>query len=241
MDTHIKTSEHNNCVTIYDETIFHSLESSFFDARYWQQRNALVGQAQGRGTTWFFSYNNVEFVLRHYYRGGLIGRLLNDQYLFLGLTRTRPYREFELLRMLDSRGLPVAKPAAIRIEKRRSLYCTADIITTRIHNAQSLVELLQKQALPPTMWQNIGKTLAEFHRHKVHHHDLNAHNVLIDINAKVWLIDFDQGAIQADHGPWRWANLARLRRSLRKELRLFGDFHWREEDWKKLLSGYEQI
>jgi len=46
---------------------------------------------------------------------------------------------------------------------------------------------------------------------------LNAHNILVDNNAGLWLIDWDKGRIEpGGPGPWCEAVLDRLERSLRK-------------------------
>ena len=50
-----------------------------------------------------------QWVLRHYYRGGPIGRLLDDQFLWLGEDRTRCFREWRLLaRLTGSRAAGAA-------------------------------------------------------------------------------------------------------------------------------------
>jgi 3-deoxy-D-manno-octulosonic acid kinase len=66
------------------------------------------------------------------------------------------------------------------------------------------------------VWSRIGDTLGRFHREGVFHADLNAHNVLLDADEAVWLIDFDRGALRASGTEWKRANLSRLFRSLQK-------------------------
>ena len=72
----------------YDSSEISQFQPAMLDAQFWQQKNAVTGSAQGRGTTWFVKYNDdsssleKQWVLRHYYRGGLIGKLINDCLLY---------------------------------------------------------------------------------------------------------------------------------------------------------------
>ena len=52
-----------------------------FEAEYWQQREAILGSAQGRGTTWFIQLDGMQTALRHYRRGGLFGKLVLMEYI----------------------------------------------------------------------------------------------------------------------------------------------------------------
>ena len=53
-------------------------------------------------------------VLRHFHRGGLVGRLNRDLYLRVGAPRCRAFREFDLLADMHVQGLPVPLPVAAR-------------------------------------------------------------------------------------------------------------------------------
>ena len=74
-----------------------ALSFDSFEADFWRQRNAITGQAKGRGTTLFSHANGQTWVLRHYRRGGLPGKILSDQYFFSGVEKSRPFCEFRLL------------------------------------------------------------------------------------------------------------------------------------------------
>ncbi len=228
-----------SCVT-YDQNIFPQAGQEIFSAAYWEERDAIIGNARGRGLTWFFDAGQQQLVLRHYYRGGLIGKLLTDQYFYTGLKSSRAFREFNLLNRLHALGLPVPRPVAFRVKKILALCCVSDIITVLIREAQSVAAILRAQPLSAAQWFAIGKTLRRFQHHHVYHHDLNAHNILLDRQQKAWLIDFDQGALRPGSNTWKSKNLQRLQRSLLKERQLHRGFHWREDDWRQLMAGYEQ-
>lgn len=190
----------------------------------------------GRGAVRFVRGEFGEGVLRHYRRGGLVGRVNQDRYLWRGEEATRSFREFRLLAQLRASGLAVPAPIAAGYDRHGAFY-RADLLTALIPQARTLAELLGEALPPPELWRKIGATLARFHRAGVYHADLNAHNVMIDRQPRVWLIDFDRGELRAPDEDWMRANLARLLRSLRK----LGATHasgW-SEAWTALHRGYD--
>lgn len=232
-----KPYQQGNIFCLYDANTIDAFSPEMFTPSYWQQQNAVLGTAQGRGTTYFVQHKSNQWVLKHYYRGGLIGKVINDRYFFTGHQNTRAVREFSLLKKLQALSLPAPKPIAIQI-KKQGLYYQADILTERIAHAKDLVAILQHQPLSDEQWQKIGGCLQQFHHHGIYHHDLNAHNILIDNHENIWLIDFDRGEQRAPEKQWQQANMNRLLRSFNKEKQLYSDFHWRTEHWKMLLTGY---
>lgn len=237
--TNEKVFQKGNCYCLYDSSLIADFNPQIFSGDYWLQKKQITGTAQGRGTT-FFIQNDAQqqWVLRHYYRGGLIGKLIHDSYWFTGINNTRAVMEYQLLHQLTMLGLPAPQPIACQVIKTGLRY-RANIITARIEQAEDLVAMLQKRALEHSEWQRIGQVIKQFHQHHVYHHDLNSHNILIDNNNKIWLIDFDRGAINTENTAWQQENLARLLRSFRKEKERLTHFHWQESDWQALLSGYQ--
>ena len=228
----------NSHVMLFDEEHFPKPTPKMFTGQYWQTQNAITGQAKGRGTTYFFKHNQNEYVLRHYRRGGLIGKILSDQYLFTSLEQSRAWQEFTLL--LHMRTLDLACPTPIAAMLiRNGLYYQADIISAKIPNAQDLHQILLDESLSAAVWQKIGQAIAEFHNQQIYHHDLNIHNIMLDNEQKAWLIDFDKCAVKSGY-EWKKANLQRLKRSFEKEQRLH-KIHWQTADWQELLSAYNQI
>jgi 3-deoxy-D-manno-octulosonic acid kinase len=208
------------------------------DSQYWQNSNAVLGTAQGRGTTWFVQYQKQHWVLRHYYRGGMIGKINKDKYCFTSLGATRAAREFELLKKLQQLNLPAPNPIAYRVVRKGFVY-QADLLSERIVEAEDLVAKLGRTTISEELWRKIGITIKRFHHHGIYHHDLNAHNILIDQQDKVWLIDFDQGEQRKVASSWQQANMSRLLRSFNKEKKRLDKFNWQQSDWLALTQGYD--
>jgi 3-deoxy-D-manno-octulosonic acid kinase len=225
----------NSQVMLFDAEHFSAPIPKMFTGPYWQTQDAITGQAIGRGTTYFFQHNQNEYVLRHYLRGGMIGKMLSDQYLYTGLEQSRAWQEFKLLQQMQTMGLACPTPIAAMLSKS-GLYYQADIVLTKIPDAQDLHHILRERSLPPEVWQKIGQTVAEFHNHHINHHDLNIHNIMLDVQYKIWLIDFDKCGIKQGY-KWKKSNMARLKRSFEKEKRL-SNFHWQLSDWQILMSAY---
>ncbi|NVJ50314.1 MAG: 3-deoxy-D-manno-octulosonic acid kinase [Gammaproteobacteria bacterium] len=227
---------------IASENCPQQLSEQWFNADYWRTKKAIMGESRGRSTTYFIDSQSVAgkapFVLRHYCRGGLYGKINYDRFLYLGIERTRPYRELELLEKMVAMELPVPHPVAGHVWQRGGFY-QADILIEQIPASKDAYHHLCIGELEQDVWHAIGTTIAAFHRQQVFHSDLNIHNILLDEQAKVWLIDFDKCALRAGD-QWKAENLARLHRSLTKEKTKQPNFHFTEQDWQVLLSGYQQ-
>jgi 3-deoxy-D-manno-octulosonic acid kinase len=224
----------SNVYTVYnDEFISHI--SDCFDEEYWRNENAIIGSAQGRGITWFIQLATLQAALRHYRRGGLFGKIISDSYIFTGYEKTRSIAEFHLLNHLKKMGVNVPTPIAARVVRKNITY-QADLLSEKIPNSVDLVGLLQKKRLTKQAFFDIGQEVKKLHKAQVNHTDLNIHNILIDTDSKVWIIDFDKCYQQAGEG-WKEANINRLLRSFRKEVDK-RSIQWCEDDWALLLDGY---
>ena len=222
---------------IYDADQLTDVDMRFFDAEALARDGLVQGGAQGRGTTYFVEIAGKDCVLRHYRRGGMVARLMGDRYWRATLPESRAWREWHLLADLSKRGLPVPVPVAARVITRGPFY-QADIIMQRLLDTRSLSQALGEGALSKAQWSVIGQCIRRFHQAGVYHADLNAHNVLLDENDGVWLIDFDKGEIRPVDRKWQMANLERLRRSLDKLAGLHATFHFKESDWQQLMAGW---
>lgn len=225
---------------IFDASVIPHVSEKTFSAAGWRNVRPVenVLRSGGRGNTLILGDGDREYVLRHFRRGGLVGRLVRDSYLWLGEDRTRSFSEWRVLQKLANAGLPVPRPAVARY-CRRGLFYTADIITVRVPDIRSLSARLADAPLPRSTWQAIGAGLARFHDAGVDHADLNAHNVQLDDGGAMWLLDFDKARIQSA-GAWRQRNLERLHRSLRKIRAQDKRVNYAEPAWEALIAGYFQ-
>ncbi|MEM6303260.1 MAG: 3-deoxy-D-manno-octulosonic acid kinase [Pseudomonadota bacterium] len=222
----------------YDAGRADPFDARVFDPEWLSTAGLLKGSSAGRYAAHFFSYAGHEMVLRHFHRGGLMGRLNRDLYLRLGARRSRAFREFELLAEMHRAGLPVPMPVAARYQPLGPFY-RADIITRRIAGAEPLQDVLTRAPVSPALWRSIGAEVQAMHDFGVDHSDLNCRNILVGAGDTVWLIDFDK-CRKRPPGAWRQANLDRLQRSLVKSSASLAAFHWQREDWAALLEGYQK-
>ena len=219
---------------------FNLVDISWFDATYWQKQNKIVGAKKGRATAWFFKHDDLTAVLRHYWRGGLVGKVLSDQYLYLGLKNTRVCKEFSLMIKLIELGLNVPKPIAARVSTSGLIY-RGDIITQAVSGAKSLLDVLIERPLNSSELESIANTIALFHNKGVYHADLNINNILFDEAGNVFIIDFDRGEIRQPETSWQQENIKRLARSFAKEQGRNEIMHWQQSDWQSLYCDYQAL
>lgn len=229
-----------NCRILYDASLLAKPDNSLFSPD-WLQAHAQVQRiGSGRGDAWFVDYQQHQWILRHYLRGGQIARLNHDLYLGWNFETTRAWQEWRLLHHMHTLGLPVPRPVAARAcwpgSRFIGLY-RADILLERIANTHTLAHRLRSGALDTSVWRRIGQCLKQFHQHDIYHADLNANNILLDEQDRIYLIDFDRGRICRDEKSKR-ANVLRLHRSLRKLQGLHAAFFFNNNDWASLLQAY---
>ncbi|MBA1149603.1 3-deoxy-D-manno-octulosonic acid kinase [Ectothiorhodospiraceae bacterium WFHF3C12] len=222
---------------LYDPELLPPTEVEAFDPERPENRERVIATMSGRGQVQVLELNGLEVVLRHFRRGGLLGRLRDDTFVWTGLQRSRIFREWHLLRALHERGLPVPRPVAARVLRRGLLY-RGDIMTLRLPGTESLAQRLKIASLPESQWRTIGATLRRFHEAGAYHADLNAMNILMDTAGGCHVIDWDKGQLRNPRPRWQHANLRRLRRSLERLRERDSRLHFGEADWDALMSGY---
>lgn len=234
--------QNTNTFIVSDPKLLPSPESQHFDPEFWRRGQMISGKEHGRGTTYFLrptmpGLPEAEWVLRHYLRGGLIGKLIRDLYLFTGAKNTRSLAEFQVLSILHQQGLPVPRPVAA-LAKRKGLVYRADILIEKIPGARDLCSVLQAPA-DAAFYRNLGELVARFHSAGVYHADLNIKNILLDADHKLWLIDFDRAQLGQCTQAKQDKSLARLKRSFEKERGRRG-VKFQETDWLVFLETYQQ-
>ncbi len=222
---------------LFDPSRISAPRDADFDPLWLEQQGRIRGLAQGRGNAWFLTPRQpgeAALVLRHFRRGGLLARFIHDQYLWRGESATRSFSELRLLGLIEAQGLSAARPVAARYV-REGLSYRADLLTALIEDTRSLARCLST-GVSRLQWWQIGQTLRAFHDEGIFHADLNAHNILIDAEGAVHLVDFDRGR-RRSLGRWRAQNLQRLKRSLEK-LGLGQDPSALHAAWEALQTGY---
>ncbi|MCK4710290.1 MAG: 3-deoxy-D-manno-octulosonic acid kinase [Gammaproteobacteria bacterium] len=192
----------------------------------------------GRAEVVYFHLEDQNFVLKHYYRGGLVASISKDQYFGFDIEKTRAFREWRLLKKMHALGLPVPEAVAARVVKSLFSY-RADLITREIEKVKTLAELLTVKAIDTQMWEKIGACIKLFHQHDIYHADLNARNILLTMEEDIFLIDFDNSCFRNGADTWKMANLKRLKRSLLKFKKNEVVFKFNEACWAAFLQGYE--
>nr|WP_240503649.1 MULTISPECIES: 3-deoxy-D-manno-octulosonic acid kinase [Pseudoalteromonas] len=235
----MKITTTNNHYLLTPDINKDTIDLNWFDAQFWQAKNAIVATKEGRSTAWFFEHHQKVNVLKHYWRGGLVGKLLSDQYLYTGLKNTRVYQEFALLCQLEKLGLPISKPVAAKISRTGLVY-RGSLITEAVKGAQSLCERLRAEPANHLALKKVAQTVARFHQAGVYHADLNINNILFDECDEVYLIDFDRGELKTPSRTWQQANLSRLERSFNKEADKWPTFYFTQDDWLLLQQSYWQ-
>lgn len=83
-------------------------------------------------------------LLRHYYRGGLVGKLNKDRFKREPIETSRAMAEFSLLLKLRELGLPVPQPLAAKFERAHGWGYRADILVAIIHGAKDVFNAYSK-------------------------------------------------------------------------------------------------
>ncbi len=223
---------------LYDKAIINQISAQRFTAQGWPHSEILTGalRSAGRGNTVYVGNIPRQFVLRHYLRGGLLGKIIRDHYVYSGEDETRPFREWRLLDKLAANNMNVPRPAAARYVRRGPFY-TADIITVRIPAVVSLSQYIKSEQRDEAFWHALGAAIWTFHAAGVYHADMNAYNIQIDKDGDVWMLDFDKSSLKVP-GAWQQQTLSRLHRSLQKIVGLDPAIYFQEDNWEQLLAGY---
>ncbi len=234
-----------SCHLLYDSKLLAQPEAELLNTAIFQvAQHVHRVTSGGRGQAWFMELEGVAAVYRKYWRGGLVAKVNQQTYFSFTLHNTRSINEWRLLQKMHQQGLPVPRPIAASVCRWPfviSPFYRAQILVQRIADAQTLDQLLGKQALDSKVWGAVGQCIRLFHHAGVYHDDLNANNILLDGAGNVYLIDFDKGEFreaQQKNAMWMQANLQRLKRSLLKQQAKSSSYYFSEDNWQQLLAAY---
>ncbi len=226
-----------NCYILQPSARAEDFRREQFDPDYWRQQPGFAAIDGGRGGSCQIEIDGRKAILRRYLRGGFIGNIFNDRYLWLGKTLARPWLEWGILERAREADLPVPEPLAACI-CRYGLSYRAALITAYVDDTETLTDRLARARLKLGSWQRLGGLIRRLHAAGIRHADLNSDNVLIDSRNRFYLIDFDKARLMKQLDDWQWRPLYRLQRSIVKRNQL-RHLHYAEDDWQALMDGYQ--
>jgi 3-deoxy-D-manno-octulosonic acid kinase len=232
-----QTSKISPNITLLQSDPTLPLTASWFDPEFWQSQQALIGVGNGRGAVWFIDSPLGKFVLRRYRRGGLIAKFNKSYFFFSGHKKTRPWLELSLLEHMRSLNLPVPRPIGAIYIIEKGFY-RSELLTETVENARDLFDIINAGNSHTLNWHHIGAVIKQFHDQGIYHSDLNCHNIMIDQEDNVWLIDFDKCEQRTLNQNWQQANIERFKRSLDKESKRHAQFNISDAQWRTFLEGY---
>lgn len=166
--------------------------TSLFDESWIYKYCTNIKKRGGRGSTLLFTHPNGQgCVLRHYFRGGFIGKIIKDIFFLFEKHAHRSFDEYNLLLWMRSNGLQVPKPIIAR-EQKYFGFLKQDIVIEEIFGSNDLAHIIDKRALTDLELKNIGLSIKKMFDLGVDHTDLNIRNILLDDKGLVYLIDFDK-------------------------------------------------
>ena len=227
-----------NSVTIHDPERYPDFDPEWLEREWWTASGARSHSITGRAGVLMLERPGETWVYRHYHRGGFVSRFVYDAYLWTGVERSRPVREWRVLQALAARSLPSPLPVAARAVRSGAIY-RADILTVLLPDTVPLSSRLSELWSVSDLWPAIGAMIAGFHEAGCDHPDLTAHNILVDPVPRPFLVDFDNARIRPP-GAWREAGIERLKRSLKKVSHETGT-RFDEAAWTTLVESYRSL
>lgn len=174
----------------------------------------------GRQSAWFVEGDFGQGVLRYYRRGGLRAKLGRESYFWLGQNSVRAFAEIRVLEYLRAQNILVPEPLAAAYWRTGLWYKNA-ILMRRIEHVQTLANCFDNT--DPAI---VYKAIKAMHTAGVWHADLNANNILLDAQQRIWIIDFDRAKIMPVTKNRAQNNFLRLQRSLVKISGAKGQSWW---------------
>jgi 3-deoxy-D-manno-octulosonic acid kinase len=142
----------------------------------------------GRGIAYAIRLNSDPWLVRHYRRGGMIARVLNDRYAPTG---NRAVEELKASVVARARGIPTPEVVAA-ICYSGPLYSRFDIAVQFIDHSRDLAQLLFEDRVVST--RDIGKAatlIRTMIKGGLLHADLNLKNILIAPD-RAYVLDLDR-------------------------------------------------
>lgn len=228
-----------NVTYLVSDTLPHDKDEAYYESFF--NREAILASEDteckgGRGSTLLYKHDSRDLVLRHYCRGGMIGKVISDVFFRFEVHCHRAFNEFRLLENMLLLGLPVPKPVIAREESFLG-FVTQDIVIERLNGYRDLSYVIDHRHLTEVEMTAIGRTLNRFFDAGIYHTDLNIRNIMIDKDCNVCVIDFDKCFDEITlSDELKDEMLSRLLRSFRKELTRKATTHFYESDFDALIK-----
>ena len=179
----------------------------------------------GRGTAYVASLPGGErVVVRHNRHGGALATLTRD----LFRAPTRAPLELDISARLHQLGVPTPTILAYAIYPAAPGLWRADVVTRYVAPSADLAAVLlsDDEALRADAWEATSILVREISAAGIRHHDLNAKNVLLQLQSEApsvaMLLDVDRVVFGEPPERALDENLSRLFRSFRKWRSLYG-------------------
>ena len=142
----------------------------------------------GRGTAYAIRFDTDPWLVRHYRRGGLIARVLNDRYAPGG---NRALDELKVSVIARARGIPTPEVVAAICYPSR-LYARFDIAVEFIGHSRDMAQLLfEDRVVPPEEINKAAALITTMIQNGLLHADLNLKNILI-APERAYVLDLDR-------------------------------------------------
>jgi len=175
-------------------------------------------ELRGRGAAYVIEAPGGQWVVRRYFRGGGVARLVKESYVRFG--EPRPIRELRVSAVARSRGISTPEVVAAIVYGSGPMY-RADLATKYVPDSVDLVELTfdREDANLAAAWRATGGLIRQLAKAGIRHMDLNMKNVLITGSQNrphAWVLDLDRATVRAKGRADAEAMFRRLQRSIEK-------------------------
>lgn len=175
-------------------------------------------ELRGRGAAYVIEAPDGRWVVRRYFRGGGVARLVKESYVRFG--EPRPIRELRVSAVARSRGISTPEVVAAIVYGSGPMY-RADLATKYVPDSVDLVELTfdREDANVAAAWRATGGLIRQLAKAGIRHMDLNMKNVLItgsQSQPHAWVLDLDRATVRAKGRADAEAMFRRLQRSIEK-------------------------
>lgn len=146
---------------------------------------------------------------------------------------------FDILSELQSAGLPVVRPLAAMVKRKRVLQSEGALIWYQLAEGKTLPAALEDDPLAETSWQQLGAFIRQLHDLKISLGDLDGRDFVLLSNGKLFLNKVCGLHRKTDsHPAWTQLELQSLLTSL-IEAREAGEArHFKDSNWLALTAAY---